>query len=96
MDVKEIFLLRSYRLKAVGREALGEIVHLFPGPWIIRVLDEYKAALAFWHRAIPAVANPDIESDIIDDGQRKWKVFRFMAPGQEGTDNTTAERPGAR
>jgi predicted acetyltransferase len=96
VDVEEFFLLRNNRLKGVGREAFGEIVHLFPGPWIIRVLHEYKATLAFWQHAIPAVANSEIESDIIDDVQRKWKAFRSIVPGLEGTDNTRAPRPGAR
>ena len=77
MDVAEFFVLRSHRLKGVGLAAFGEIVRMYPGPWIIRVQDGYQAALAFWRRAIPAVVISEFESEIIEDGRRKWMVFRF-------------------
>ena len=76
MDVAEFFVLRSHRLKGVGRAAFGEIVRKFPGPWIVRVQEGYQAALDFWLRAISSVSS-EFESEVIDDGRRKWIVYRF-------------------
>jgi len=77
MDVAEFFVIRNQRLKGTGRTAFKEIVRMFPGPWIVRVVDGYEKALAFWRRAIPSVATSGFDSEAIDDGQRKWIVFSF-------------------
>ena len=77
MDVAEFFVLQTLRRQGLGRAAFGEIVRMFPGTWIVRVVDGYEAALAFWRRAIQSVAASGFDSEAIDDGQRKWIVFSF-------------------
>jgi len=77
MDVAEFFVLRSHRMRGVGRAAFEEIVRIFPGPWIVRVQDENQAALDFWRRVIPIVSPAGFETHSAHDGRRKWIVFRF-------------------
>ena len=77
MDVAEFFVLQTLRRQGLGRAAFREIVRMFPGPWIVRVVDGYESALAFWRNAIPDIASLGFDSKLIDDGQRKWDVFSF-------------------
>ncbi len=99
MDVAEFFVLRSRRMRGVGRAALERIVSKFPGPWIIRVQDENQAALEFWHRVIPAVSAAGFTMHVANDGQRNWTVFRFEYVaskskrdlGQLGSDDQLAD-----
>lgn len=86
MDVAEFFVLHAHRRKGVGRAAFGDIVRMFPGPWIVRVLEEYETALAFWRHTLPAVANAEFDRETMDDGQRKWIVFSFESGGSDSTD----------
>lgn len=94
MDVAEFFVLRSHRLKGVGRAAFGEIVRKFPGPWIVRVQEGYQAALDFWPRAISSVST-DFDSEVIDDGRRKWIVFRFEFAGSDSNGGIGSPSPAS-
>ena len=80
MDVAEFFVLRSQRRKGIGRKAFHQILHTFPGSWVVRVLDGIPDALAFWDRVIPEAADGPITKEETAGGERDWIVFRFAAP----------------
>lgn len=77
MDVAEFFILRGFRREGIGRAAFRQITRMFPGPWVVKVLDEYEDALEFWERVIQEVVEGEIKKEWKHDGERAWIVFRF-------------------
>ncbi len=51
-DIAQFFVLRKFKGRGVGKEALKLIVKMFPGKWQIRVLTENEGALQFWTSAV--------------------------------------------
>lgn len=54
MDLVEFFIIRSNRRKGVATEAARKLWDLFPGHWLVRVLQSNKPAYPFWKKAISA------------------------------------------
>lgn len=52
MDLVEFFIIRSNRRKGVATEAAKKLWDLFPGHWLVRVLQSNKPAYPFWKKAI--------------------------------------------
>lgn len=57
-DIEQFFVLRKFKGKGVGKQALTLIINSLPGKWQIRVLIENTGALNFWQSAV---------SDIVGD-----------------------------
>ncbi|WP_432468315.1 GNAT family N-acetyltransferase [Agarivorans sp. Z349TD_8] len=51
-DVEQFFVLRKFKGKGVGKQALKLVTAQFSGQWQIRVLIGNEAALKFWQSAI--------------------------------------------
>lgn len=56
-NMAEFFVARKYRRRGVAREAVRQILALYPGAWEIAVAARNHAAIAFWPRAIAAAPN---------------------------------------
>ena len=51
-DVAELFVMRRYRRRGVGRAAASAAFDQFKGSWEVRQRDENVEATAFWRRVI--------------------------------------------
>ena len=81
MELAEFFVLRKYRRKGVGRTAAVELFRMFPGPWVVGVIEENNGGVNFWDHVIPRFTDVAFQRDAVNDGQRDWVVFQFAAPG---------------
>lgn len=76
----EFFILKAYRGRGLGRDALQAILSRHSGEWHIATPLANTAALAFWQRAV-APLNA-VTSDIQFEGDA-WRLNAFaMFPGQ--------------
>jgi predicted acetyltransferase len=72
----EFFVLRAYRRRGVGREALAAILQAHPGHWHVGVPKANLPAQAFWSRSL-APYQPDTR-DIAFDGD-DWRLNAFRS-----------------
>jgi predicted acetyltransferase len=70
----EFFVLRPYRRRGLGRDAVRHVLKQHTGPWNIAVLQTNAQALAFWHEAL-AVHAPTITPAFHD--AEDWFVHSF-------------------
>jgi hypothetical protein len=47
------------------------------GRWIVRVLEENRAAVAFWADVIRSYATTAVAERGLTAGARRWRVFTF-------------------
>jgi len=52
-DMAEFFVLRKYRRRHVGGQAVCSLLRQFPGDWQIRQMRSNEAATTFWRSVIP-------------------------------------------
>jgi predicted acetyltransferase len=52
-EMAEFFILRRYRRSGVGTASAVELIHRFPGRWVVTQHLTNPAATAFWRTAIP-------------------------------------------
>ncbi len=70
-DIEQFFVLRKFKGKGIGKQALAHIVNAFPGQWQIRVLMENTGALNFWQSAVSGIVgdaytlSKDIDVDLL-------------------------------
>jgi predicted acetyltransferase len=76
-DVSEFFVVRRHRRRGVGAAVAHEIWRRFPGRWEVRVMENNPAAIAFWAAAVRDFIGAEIESVLVDTGERRWQVFAF-------------------
>jgi predicted acetyltransferase len=74
----EFFVLRPYRRRGFGREAVRHLLTQHTGPWNIAVLQANTQAEAFWHKALVEFA-PMISPALHD--AEAWLVHSFSTPG---------------
>ncbi|MFD2649087.1 GNAT family N-acetyltransferase [Devosia albogilva] len=73
----EFFVMRAYRQRGVGREAVRLAISRHPGQWHLGVPHANRAALAFWSNALKA-QGPTV-SDLQHDGDH-WRLHTFQVP----------------
>lgn len=49
ISIHEFFILRQFRRKGLGREAIKKIFAMFPGDYFIAQLETNTPAIEFWH-----------------------------------------------
>lgn len=76
-DVKDFFVLRAYRRKAIAIEMAKFMWDQSPARWIVRVLPTNKPALPFWRRAVSDYLNARFEERIVQENGREWIHLRF-------------------
>ncbi|MGH3281079.1 MAG: GNAT family N-acetyltransferase [Trebonia sp.] len=52
-DIAEFFVMRKYRRRGIGAEAVAQLFERFPGEWTVRQQLSNPAATTFWRKAIP-------------------------------------------
>lgn len=73
----EFFVMRAYRQRGVGREAVRLALSRHPGQWHLGVPHANRAALAFWSKALKA-HGPTV-SGLQHDGDH-WRLHTFQVP----------------
>lgn len=56
-SIAEFFVLRAYRRKGIGRQAVQQIWDMFSGKWSVSYLKKNKAAESFWRKIIAERTN---------------------------------------
>ena len=79
-NMAEFFIGRKHRRQGVAREAVRQILSLYPGRWEVAVVARNAAAQAFWPRAIGAAPNVTSLLRVEGDGAR-WRgpIWTFLA-----------------
>ena len=83
-DMAELFVMRRYRRKGVGRAAAFAAFDRFKGAWEIRQRTENAEATAFWRRAIDRYTNGNYTEHVLNDATSTWigPVQRFSSAGR--------------
>jgi len=76
-DVHEFFILRRFRRTGAGKQLAEHIFNLYPGGWVVRVLENNLPAVPFWRAAVAAFTGGAYieESRVVKE--RDWRFFRF-------------------
>ncbi len=81
-DMAELFVMRRYRRKGVGRAAAFAAFDRFKGAWEVRQRTENVEATAFWRRAIDRYTNGSYTEHALNDSTWVGLVQRFSSPGR--------------
>ena|SRR5665213_1244225 len=79
-NMAEFFVARKHRRRGVAREALRQILAVYPGRWEVAVAERNAAATAFWPGAISAAPNVSDQRRVEGDGKH-WRgpIWTFQA-----------------
>ncbi len=74
--IHEFFILKSYRKKGIGTEAINKLLEKYKGKYIVAQLAENKPAISFWHNYYTNNNINYIENErVIDDVQCITQIF---------------------
>jgi predicted acetyltransferase len=76
-DMAEFFILRGYRRRNIGTQAVHQVWKLFPGPWEVRIMHANISALRFWTKGIAAFAGQAVDPALIAHTGKRWSLFSF-------------------
>jgi predicted acetyltransferase len=76
-DMAEFFVLREFRRRSIGTQAVQEVWSRFPGAWEIRVLQANVAAFRFWQRAISRITGASADPVFFEKDGERWQMFSF-------------------
>lgn len=84
--MNEFFLLRNYRGKGIGEEAVRQIIDKMPGQWEVQTnpTERNERAKRFWRRTLNACTNGNYSEELgyhSEDGEKL--VFRFSTSSSE-------------
>lgn len=77
-DVAELFVMRKYRLRAVGERAAVALFEQFRGPWEVRQVRANVAAAAFWRKVIDRYTGGAFQESVRDDATFCGTVQSFV------------------
>lgn len=77
-DLVEFFVVRKYRRKGVGRIFAEHVWNLYPGKWVVRVLQRNLPALPFWRAAVSGYTRGAFDEDIHEVEGLRWSCFTFQ------------------
>jgi len=72
-DIGQFFVLRKFKGKGIGREAIEYLFRTHPGKWQVRVLVQNTGAKVFWDRVLPESSKTHIGFDEEDE----MKFYEF-------------------
>ena len=79
-SMAEFFILRKYRRGGLGAAAVAEILARYPGRWEIAIARRNGPAMAFWPRAVGALAFVrDLKTLDMDEALWRGPVLQFVA-----------------
>ena len=70
----EFFVMRGYRRKGVGRQAVAHLLGRHPGRWHVAVMESHQRAEAFWTDALRG-QGVDIHGMLFEGNA--WRLRRF-------------------
>lgn len=76
-SLAEFFILRRLRKLDVGRQAADKLWDLFPGTWVVEVLESNQGGYLFWKKVISRYAKLGFEEDYISTHGKGWTSFIF-------------------
>lgn len=79
-DMAELFVMRRYRRKGMGRAAAFAAFDRFKGAWEVRQRPENVEATAFWRRAIHRYTNGTYTERAVNDSTWVGLVQSFTSP----------------
>ncbi|MBD0326151.1 MAG: GNAT family N-acetyltransferase [Pyrinomonadaceae bacterium] len=74
-DISEFFILRGYRKRGIGMQAVHHVWRKFPGAWEVRVMDKNAGAREFWSHAIARFMGAVVVPTFYEP--KRWNVFSF-------------------
>jgi len=77
--VAEFYVVPSLRRSGLGRAAVNKLLDLFPGNWIVEVLESNTNGNAFWQPVISDYTRGMFEQSSHDTKHRKWNSFSFSS-----------------
>ena len=83
-SVAEFFVLRKYRRSRIGSRAAALLFERFPGRWEVPVASYNQPALAFWRKAMLAIAAN--AEEVAGDGKR-WAGTVLCFERGQGRNN---------
>lgn len=87
-DMAEFFVLRRWRRQGVGREAVRQLLALFPGRWEVRPFPGYRPGEEFWRWVCQELAAGDVKVSTYDRHGNRVPMYVFRTPAAP-TDHTT-------
>lgn len=76
-DMGQFFVLRKFKGKGIGKQALKSVLERFPGRWQIRVMVENTAALGFWAAAVSSVVGTEYTLSLQNDVDLMMNFIQF-------------------
>ena len=73
-SIAEFYVQPAFRRTGVGKSAVRDLLKIYPGPWLIQVLEANLAARMFWQRTLSQVVAKDMGPPQLDQG---FYNFRF-------------------
>jgi predicted acetyltransferase len=85
--MNEFFLLRTYRGKGIGEEAVRQIIEKLPGHWEVQTnpTERNERAKHFWRRTLNICTNGKYSEELghsAEDGEKL--IFRFRTSSDQG------------
>ena len=82
-QVAEFFVRPKHRRCGIGRAAVSNIWHRFPGRWELQVINRNGSAVQFWERCIRQQAKSwKVEQIVAPDGHRQFFHFEISEPAK--------------
>ena len=81
IEMSEFYIRPESRRTGLGRAALAEVWHRFPGTWRLQVHPLNRAGSVFWPRCIEEFASGriDVREVVEEDGRRLQYTFEVAA-----------------
>jgi predicted acetyltransferase len=87
-EVGEFFVARKFQGRGFGKRSAFRMFDLYPGKWLVRVLDANTGAIGFWGKIIRERTNGDFvqsaeQYESPDSGTWPMRFYRFECEGRE-------------
>jgi predicted acetyltransferase len=76
-EIREFFVIRRFRRKALGQRMARFLWDRYPGQWLVRVLESNGPAVLFWRTAISSYTHSACAEELRTIAGRRWQFFKF-------------------
>ena len=73
-QMTEMFILRMYRYKGIGKKAVNMIFNNFKGKYQVTVASKNNPAMEFWIKAIEMNEGNYTKKELVEDGEKYIKL----------------------
>lgn len=78
-DVHEFFVIRRFRRRGFGQSMAIRLWSMYPGEWLVRVLEVNKPAVLFWRNAISGYTQGCYREEKRTVNGRAWRFICFAS-----------------